>query len=125
MKKIFTITFSVIISLNTFSQQGFFLEDSWQAKNSTTPVFTEVSKTTSAPSVNVTVDFNSEITKVSPYLFGHCVSQFYGNYYTVPHLLENIQNLNPNILRYAFRPERFTDNIFTFLPIPCAKQPMK
>lgn len=81
-------------------QQGFFLEDSWRAKESVVPIYNDVTKTTAAPDVTIQIDFENELTKVSPYLFGHCVSQFYTNYYTTDYLLNDIQKLNPNILRY-------------------------
>ena len=99
MKKIFTTSTLILLSLGIFAQQGFFLDD-WTEKTSVIPVHTEVTKTSSAVEVNISVNYTNEITKVSPYLFGHCVSQFYGNYYAEPKLLENIQNLNPSILRY-------------------------
>ena len=100
MKKTSTIVFLLIATVSLFAQQGFFLEDSWREKNAEIPHYESVTKTTQTPNVNINVDFSNDVTKVSPYLFGHCVSQFYTNYYNTNHLLKDIQNLNPNVLRY-------------------------
>ncbi len=99
MKNIFLLVVCISFSVQTFSQEHFFME-SWQPKAAEIPINGNVTKTTNPSNVNVTFDFGNEITKISPYLYGHCVSQFYGNYYSNPTLLKNIKNLNPNILRY-------------------------
>ena len=100
MKRNTIILLILWTSIALSAQQGFFLEDAWSPKNAELPLHESVTKTTSSPDVNVTVDYTNELTKVSPFLFGHCVSQFYNNYYSTNHLLKDIQNLNPNILRY-------------------------
>lgn len=100
MKLKTTILLLLLATVTTFAQQGFFLEDSWEEKTSVIPPNESATKTTATPTVNVSVDFSTKVTKVSPYLFGHCVSQSYTNYYTTDYLLDNIESLSPNILRY-------------------------
>lgn len=100
MNRNIIISFMLWAFISLSAQQGFFLEDSWSPKTAELPSYETVTKTTNHPNVTINVDFSNSITKVSPYLFGHCVSQFYTNYYRTDHLLKDIQNLSPNILRY-------------------------
>src|SRR5262245_41389308 len=89
----------LLTSMDNFAQeQGFFLGD-WQPKNITAPQFNDATKPASAPTVNVAVDPDNIITKVSKYLFGNNSNPFMTQMVTEPGLISHITNLKPNVIR--------------------------
>ncbi|TAN14717.1 MAG: alpha-L-arabinofuranosidase [Chitinophagaceae bacterium] len=78
---------------------GFFLNN-WQPKSYTPPA--NVKDTTAfsgAADVNITVDMNHVITKVSPEVFGNNANLWIGQLVTQPVLMKYITDLSPNIIR--------------------------
>jgi hypothetical protein len=95
--------FILILSLTVYlgkaqNPQGFFL-DNWQPKTCITPDYVEAQQPVASATVNIAVDFNSKIAKVSQYLYGNNSVPWSGKMNTDPVLTKNIQNLSPNILR--------------------------
>jgi len=81
--------------------QGFFLDNSWQAKTFTVPsATTSVSKPSANEGIYVNVDLGKIISKTSPLLFGNNTNPFMGQIVDQPALMSNISTLSPNILRF-------------------------
>src|SRR5471030_84879 len=79
---------------NTLTQ-GFFLDDSWQAKTFVAPTTQDVTKPP-VSSITVSIDLSKIITKVSPYLFGNNTNPFMGQFVDQPVLMSNLTTLSPN-----------------------------
>jgi len=80
--------------------QGFFLNDSWQAKTLVDPTTTDAAKPTAKEGISVSIDLSKIITKASPYLFGNNTNPFMGQMVDQPVLISSITTLSPNILRF-------------------------
>ena len=79
--------------------QGFFL-DNWQPKTCTSPEYIDEIHPEGTATVNIAVDFNTKIAKVSKYIYGNNGVPWAGKMNTDAALMKNIQNLSPNILRW-------------------------
>ncbi|MDB5136626.1 MAG: hypothetical protein JWP37_3229 [Mucilaginibacter sp.] len=79
--------------------QGFFLDNSWQAKTFVAPTTQDITKPP-VSSITVSIDLSKVITKVSPYLFGNNTNPFMGQFVDQPVLMSNLTTLSPNILRF-------------------------
>lgn len=78
---------------------GFFL-DGWQPKTYAPPSsFKDTATFGGAANVNISVDMNSVVTRVSPYLFGNNSNLWMGQMVTEPALISYIQHLSPRIIR--------------------------
>ena len=81
--------------------QGFFLDNSWQAKTFTVPGSSQaVSQPTANEGVFVSVDLSKIITKTSPLIFGNNTNPFMGQFVDQPALMSGLTTLSPNILRF-------------------------
>jgi hypothetical protein len=81
--------------------QGFFLDNSWQAKTFVVPTTTtSTSKPTASENIYVSVDLSKIIAKTSPLLFGNNTNPFMGQFVDQPALMSGITTLAPNILRF-------------------------
>jgi hypothetical protein len=78
---------------------GFFNDD-WEQKTIVLPSYQNISAPSAAANVNVTVNFNDTITKVSKYVYGTNVNIYSGNMVTEIDWLDDINNLNPHIMRF-------------------------
>ena len=79
--------------------QGFFI-NGWQPKKAVIPASVKIKQANS--NTDVTVNFNEDetIAKVSPLLFGNNTNPYMTQIVTEPKLLQQIQTLQPNILRF-------------------------
>ncbi len=85
--------FFLILCVPLMSQEGFFMDD-WVARKAEIPVMEEPVAMELQPSTRITVNTSDTLMRISPNLFGYCLNTFYGNYYTVPALLEVIRQLD-------------------------------
>lgn len=81
------------------ASQGFFLDD-WQPRTFTAPSATTAATKPAVSSIVATVDLSKVITKVSKYIFGNNTNPYMGQYVTEPVLMNSLNALSPNILRF-------------------------
>jgi len=105
-KTLFTLSFlkhfTCILFLSLpflISAQGIFLDD-WQPKMIVNPSYTAATATTNSPTVTVTVDAASTVSKVSKYVYGHNAAVWNGKVDQNAGLMTSITNLNPHIIRF-------------------------
>ncbi|MGZ3835874.1 MAG: alpha-L-arabinofuranosidase [Mucilaginibacter sp.] len=85
----------------TNATQGFFLDNSWQARLFTVPEAVQsVPKPGANEGIVVSVDLSKIITKTSPLVFGNNTNPFMGQFVDQPALMSNLSTLSPNILRF-------------------------
>lgn len=104
MKNIFFILLVMVLLGNPFisfaqSTQGFFLNDN-QPKKVFIPKSKKIKNTTAEAIVKVEVNVMDTIATVSKYLFGNNTNPYMTQIVTESKLLEQIQTLSPNILRF-------------------------
>ncbi|MFA9392139.1 MAG: T9SS type A sorting domain-containing protein [Prolixibacteraceae bacterium] len=81
------------------NNQGFFL-DSWLPKTIQVSACDTVTLVTDAATVNIVVDVDSIITKVSKYVYGHNAAAWGGKLEQSALLVESLTELAPNIIRW-------------------------
>lgn len=72
----------------------------WQPRYTKSPVYEEKEGPAQPADVTITVNAKDTINRVSSFIRGHDLNTYFGKYYNEPGLLEDIQNLDPGILRY-------------------------
>jgi hypothetical protein len=82
-----------------FAQQGFFLNDH-DEKEAVKPEYTEKDKPVAAATVQVSMNFDNEITPVSKYVFGNNANVYMTQMVDQPVLLDYIRDLAPNVIRF-------------------------
>ena len=78
---------------------GFFLDD-WQPKNARVPNSTQKEKPEGPVQAFVIADVEDEITKIPNSLYGNNANTYMGQIVDEPKLLNQIQNLSPNVIRF-------------------------
>jgi len=78
---------------------GFFLDD-WSPKSFTAPSYTDTTIPSSSPTVFVSIDASSIITKIPGPVFGQNANVWMTPMITEPVLMNNITNLHPNVIRF-------------------------
>lgn len=100
--KLKLITFLVIIfspALSLFAQQtNCFLED-FAPKNAVIPASVSAEKTSSAPTVTVTLTSDT-LAEVSKYVFGNAIAVWMGNNTDKTNFVKNTQALAPTLIRF-------------------------
>lgn len=95
----FCLVFMSISSLSLFAQnRNCFLED-FAPKKANAPVSVLGTKTTSLPTVTVTLAADT-LGKVSKYVFGNALAVWMGNNTGNSVFIKNVQNLNPSLIRF-------------------------
>jgi hypothetical protein len=87
------------ILLSVRAEDNCFLED-WEPKTARIPPYQEAVKTTSAPTVVVTINASDTLGKVSKYLYGNNANLWMSQMVTETALLDHINLLGPNIIRF-------------------------
>lgn len=89
----------VVSSLNLSAQnENCFLED-FAPKNATIPISAVASKTSSAPTVTVTLSADT-LGQISKYVFGNALAVWMGNNTGSTTFIKNVQALNPSLIRF-------------------------
>ena len=78
---------------------GFFL-DSWEPKQAVIPGYSETAKPEGTVKAFVIADPDDKIGKISKNLFGNNANTYMGQMVTEPVLLDHIENLSPNVIRF-------------------------
>lgn len=78
---------------------GFFLDD-WESKQATIPDYIEKKLPDGAVKAFVIADPEDKIGKISKYLFGNNANTYMGQMVNEPVLLDHINTLSPNIIRF-------------------------
>ncbi|MGC9150922.1 MAG: alpha-L-arabinofuranosidase [Microbacter sp.] len=78
---------------------GFFLND-WQSKIYIQPTYNQAALPTTLPTVTVTVDAASVVTKIPLTIFGQNANNWMGPMYNVLPLMTPLTLLNPHVLRF-------------------------
>jgi len=102
MKYFYTIIF--LFGLSVFESkaqnpQEFFLDD-WQPKTAVSPEYVNTPQPTEPATVTVTIDLKDTISKVSKYVYGNNAIPWAGKLNTKASLIEDINKLSPNVLRW-------------------------
>lgn len=79
--------------------QGFFL-DGWTPKSVAISAFDTVPQTTDSVTVNVMVDADSVLTRVSQYVYGHNAAGWSGKMEQSSLLVNNVKALAPHVIRW-------------------------
>ncbi|HCE56263.1 MAG TPA: alpha-L-arabinofuranosidase [Prolixibacteraceae bacterium] len=88
-----------VFSLNLFAQTtNCFLED-FTPKNAAIPISLNADKTTSAPTVTVTLTSDT-LGQISKYVFGNALAVWIGNVTGEAKFVENTKLLNPSLIRF-------------------------
>ena len=93
------LLFTVVLSVNAQSPQGFFLDD-WQPKTAVSPGFVNTPQPASATTVTITVNMKDTVTKVSKYIYGNNAINWAGKMNNNATLVKEISNLKPHVLRW-------------------------
>ncbi|HEY3369513.1 MAG TPA: T9SS type A sorting domain-containing protein [Prolixibacteraceae bacterium] len=89
----------ILCALSLFAQSpNCFLED-FAPKKAIIPIAVATSKTTAAPTVNVTLSSDT-LGKISKYVFGNALAVWMGNNTGSPVFVKNVQTLNPSLIRF-------------------------
>ncbi|HZL11284.1 MAG TPA: T9SS type A sorting domain-containing protein [Prolixibacteraceae bacterium] len=97
--KLFIISFLCIFPSSLFAQNtNCFLED-FAPKNAKIPISVIASKTTSKPTVTVTLSADT-LGQISQYIFGNALAVWMGNNTGSPVFIKNVQALNPSLIRF-------------------------
>jgi hypothetical protein len=100
--KIMTTLYIAIMFVSSFSlfaqNTNCFLED-FEPKNATIPISAIANKTTSDPSVIVTLTADT-LGKISKYVFGNATAVWIGNITGETKFVENTKLLNPSLIRF-------------------------
>lgn len=103
MKQQISILILVIVFGRSISYsqdtQGFFLSDH-QAKKAIVPKSKKIKITNAEATVKIEVNVDDTIATVSKYLFGNNTNPYMSQIVTEPKLLQQIQLLEPNVLRF-------------------------
>ncbi|MFC2090481.1 T9SS type A sorting domain-containing protein [Bacteroidota bacterium] len=84
----------------THAQLGFF-EDYWMEETASLPEYEDYTYPLPVPQHLITIDPSDTIIKISPYIGGYDLNQFFGGkIYDKPGLLEHIKNLNLPYVRW-------------------------
>ncbi|MBN2775177.1 MAG: T9SS type A sorting domain-containing protein [Prolixibacteraceae bacterium] len=95
---IFCIICLNVLFVNGQNQTNCFLND-FEPKSATIPVFELADKTLEAPNVTVKI-YADTLSKISRYIFGNAWAVWVGNVTNDPVLLNNVQTLNPSLIRF-------------------------
>jgi hypothetical protein len=93
------LIFTLLISFSANAQTIFFPDDH-QQKTAVVPSFDDTPATQKSPTSTVSIDFNSEVTKVSKYIYGHNANIYMTQIVNQTDLMKSLKQLSPNILRY-------------------------
>ncbi|MDO1447074.1 T9SS type A sorting domain-containing protein [Rhodocytophaga aerolata] len=79
--------------------QGFFLDD-FKPKNAVIPPYTNFAPPAMSPTATITINCTDTLAKVSKYIFGTNANVYMSQMVDQPDLLNHIQTLSPNIIRF-------------------------
>ena len=99
MKKILIVTVWCISANSLFAQNANCFLDDFAPKTAEIPISVLASKTTSVPTVTVTLTTDT-LGKISKYVFGNAIAVWMGNVTDNPVLVKNVQTLNPSLIRF-------------------------
>lgn len=98
-KKVLCISVLCVSAISLFAQNAnCFLED-FAPKNATIPISVSASKTSSVPTVTVTLTADT-LGKISKYVFGNAIAVWMGNNTGSTTFVKNVQTLNPSLIRF-------------------------
>jgi hypothetical protein len=99
LKNTLTLSIAIVIASQLFAQnKNCFLED-FAPKNATLPTSVVANKTTSAPTVTVTLTADT-LGKISKYVFGNAIAVWVGNNTDNATFVKNTKLLNPSLIRF-------------------------
>jgi hypothetical protein len=96
---VFIFYFCLTASVQAQDTQGFFI-NGWQPKKAVIPASVKIKQANSIADVTVNINQDETIAKVSLLLFGNNTNPYMTQIVTEPKLLQQIQELQPNILRF-------------------------
>jgi hypothetical protein len=100
MKKFYLLLlFGFPYSVGFSQSAGFFLNEG-SAKEAVIPPFQDAAKPAVVSTVTIDTDFDSEVTPVSPYLFGNNANVYMTQAVDQPTLLSHITKLSPGVIRF-------------------------
>jgi len=105
----------IALNLNNLQAQtpGFFLDD-WQPLTATLPLSDVTDKTTSSPTVTVTIDGSGLLNKVPEFVYGNNAVSWDNGMPKNTTAMTDLKNLNPHVLRWPGG--SLSDNYFWNVP---------
>jgi hypothetical protein len=94
-----TLLISISPIVSGQSNKNCFLND-YYPKYTTSPLCVDTIKPTADPTITVTINGSDTLGAVSPYIFGNAVAVWVGQDVNNPTLMEYLQLLSPQIIRY-------------------------
>ncbi len=88
-----------LFSLSLFAQQTNCFLDDFAPKKASIPISVLTSKTSSAPTVTVTLSPDT-LGEISKYIFGNAIAAWMGNVTGSQNFVKNTQALNPSLIRF-------------------------
>jgi len=96
-----TVSLGIVIAsaMSLFAQNTNCFLDDFAPKNATLPISVLASKTTSTPTVTVTLAADT-LGEISKYVFGNALAVWMGNNTGSSAFIKNVQTLNPSLIRF-------------------------
>lgn len=99
LKKVLFLCILCVSAMSLFAQNTNCFLDDFAPKTAQIPISAVANKTTSAPTVTVTLTSDT-LGKISKYVFGNAIAAWMGNNTGNATFVKNVQTLNPSLIRF-------------------------
>lgn len=99
LKKVLFLSILCVSAMSLFAQNTNCFLDDFAPKTAQIPISAVANKTTSAPTVTVTLTSDT-LGKISKYVFGNAIAAWMGNNTGNATFVKNVQTLNPSLIRF-------------------------